>query len=194
MHPGQRVLQRVEQGEGCWLYMGTPSQTYGVVWDSRRGNNVPAHVAVYEYLIGPVPDGHDVHHECLTKRCVRPGPGHARPMAEGEHARLHHPRAEQCLKGHDFTPANTRIAANGQQVCRTCATEASRRSKDRHRGELDARTKVCTACGAEYHPPKGKFARSQTCSDSCRSEAIRSAKSEAARDRGGRWCAAVVAA
>jgi hypothetical protein len=33
---------------------------------------VGAHRFAYELAKGPVPDGFDVHHTCLTRRCVNP--------------------------------------------------------------------------------------------------------------------------
>lgn len=124
---------RVEKGDGCWLYAGTPSQRYGVLWDQRRQNNIPAHVAVYEFAVGPVPKGHVVHHRCEVKRCVRPD--HLEPVVNEEHNSLHHLKTA-CVNGHAYTPENTyrKSGAHGdQKICRTCANEAGRRYRQRQK-------------------------------------------------------------
>lgn len=47
----------------------------------------PAHVVVYELLVGRVPPGWHLHHKCEQKGCVNPK--HLTPLTPSEHARLH---------------------------------------------------------------------------------------------------------
>ncbi len=48
---------------------------------------VPAHRVIYELLVGPIPKGQLLHHECENVRCVNPA--HMIPMGHAEHARRH---------------------------------------------------------------------------------------------------------
>lgn len=53
----ERVLARTERTDACWLFTGyRDAKGYGVV--ALPGNTtVQAHRAVYEALVGPIPDG-----------------------------------------------------------------------------------------------------------------------------------------
>lgn len=55
----------------CWLWTGYISKGYGLM---SMGNRVqrPAHIVVYEHLVGPIPDGLELDHLCRVKRCVNP--------------------------------------------------------------------------------------------------------------------------
>lgn len=123
------MLDKTDQPEvGCWVYEGTPSQYHPVVWDSDRANNVSAHVAVYELLVGPVPEGKELHHECETRGCVRPN--HLRLVGHGEHTAMHKAKQTHCRNGHEFSPENTYVKTNpttgsSQRVCRACSRAAN---------------------------------------------------------------------
>lgn len=75
---GKRVTVRPD---GCWEYKHTQGG-YG-----RHHVVGTVHRFVYETLIGPIPDGHVLHHECENKACVNPG--HLTPMTPGDHSREH---------------------------------------------------------------------------------------------------------
>jgi hypothetical protein len=53
--------------------------------------------------------------------------------------RFGHPRPTHCLHGHEYTPANTRIAVNDtgrpQRICRICRKRWSREWKQRQRSK-----------------------------------------------------------
>ena len=67
---------------GCWLWTGGMSGEYGLTADGER-----AHRAVYEIMVGPIPEGLVLHHECEVKRCVNPA--HLTPMTNGDHLAHH---------------------------------------------------------------------------------------------------------
>lgn len=49
--------------DGCWQYSGFLTRAgYGQVWDGQRRNGV-AHRAVFEQVVGPIPDGLHLDHE-----------------------------------------------------------------------------------------------------------------------------------
>lgn len=75
---GERVTVRAD---GCWIMDGKPD-TYA---STSLGGS--AHRFVYETLVGPVPDGHHLHHECQHPGCVNPA--HLIPLTPREHSARH---------------------------------------------------------------------------------------------------------
>jgi hypothetical protein len=80
-----RIGKRIEpQSNGCWLWVAGKSGGYGTHAAARI-----VHRFVYETLVGPIPEGHVLHHECETKDCCNPA--HLTPMLPGDHT-SHHAR------------------------------------------------------------------------------------------------------
>ena len=69
---------------GCWAYQSRLDR-YGKT-DAREGTII-VHRFVYETLVGPIPDGHHLHHECENKGCCNPH--HLVPLTPGDHTRRH---------------------------------------------------------------------------------------------------------
>lgn len=73
--------------DGCWIYTHqamTDDAGYGRFLPD--GNWAQVHKWVYMHLAGPVPDGHQLHHECRVRNCARPG--HLTPMTPEEHSKV----------------------------------------------------------------------------------------------------------
>lgn len=76
---------------GCWLFVGSqwgrdhkvPGGAYGQVREGERRR--PAHVVIYEQLIGPVPAGLVLDHLCRMRLCVNPD--HLEPVTHAENAK-----------------------------------------------------------------------------------------------------------
>jgi hypothetical protein len=130
-----RLWARVTKTKTCWLWTGylKPSG-HGQLQRGRRGEGlVPAHVAAYELLVGPVPDGLVLHHLCGVKECVRPA--HCQPVTRAEHPGLH--AAGECKRGHVFTAENEAwiVRASGvrERWCRACKNARDREYHARKR-------------------------------------------------------------
>lgn len=55
----------------CWVFSSTDRYGYGQY--KFNGKNLIAHRFAYERLAGPIPDGHDLDHQCDRHRnCVNP--------------------------------------------------------------------------------------------------------------------------
>jgi hypothetical protein len=142
-----RILRGSDEIDGCWRRRWVLPTGYSTV--SRPGGRVVlAHRAMYELMVGPIPEGHDLDHLCHTndptchldrdcphRACCNPA--HLEPVTERENTlRGTSPAAENarkthCKRGHEFTPENTYVVfprANGLpgRGCRTCRIEYHR--------------------------------------------------------------------
>lgn len=125
-------------GNGCWLWTGCTGGGYGrFVFEGKVRQ---AHRVAYEAFIGPIPEGLQIDHLCRNRACVRVSHLEAVTQREnvlrGVGASAQHARQTHCIHGHEFTPENTFVQAEGQQKgrrrCRTCVLESNRRSKRRN--------------------------------------------------------------
>lgn len=111
-----------------------------IPWEGARradgygtiGGHGLAHRQAWEAAHGPIPAGAVVHHECENPSCVNVD--HLRLVeSQSAHARLHdhittaqrvareQARAKtHCIRGHEFTKANTYWTKRGRRACRAC--------------------------------------------------------------------------
>lgn len=92
-----------------------------------------AHRLVWRLLGGTLPP--DLHHDgCPYKHCTNPAC--LSPLSKAEHTKSHHPLAETCGSGHEFTPENTywRQDRNGRRSrqCRRCKADRTASYKRCH--------------------------------------------------------------
>ena len=121
--------------EGCLPWLAAKTCGYGVVQVGGRIQR--AHRVVYETAIGPIPVGLELDHLCRNRSCVNPF--HLEPVTgvenirRGESTSARHARQTHCLRGHEFTAANTYLRLRGhkqERFCRECS-----RLRDRQRYE-----------------------------------------------------------
>lgn len=134
--PRERLLARVVvRPNGCWEWTGSVSQDgYGGCGYKGKGG-AKAHRAVYEELVGPIPQGMTLDHlchtgdlscrggpSCLHRRCVNPG--HLEPVSSEENSsRGVHGRKTHCPLGHPYSGANLKVGKNGGRYCVKCARD-----------------------------------------------------------------------
>lgn len=129
----ERLLAKLDRSGDCWLFTGcTDPAGYGIMWDGRQRNNSRAHRLAYEFWVGPIPEGLDIHHRCQVRQCCRPD--HLEAMDPAEHNGMHH-RRTHCQKGHPFTG----VVYRGQQICRVCSREYARKYTDANRDRINER-------------------------------------------------------
>ena len=132
-----RFLEKVETTESCWLWRGfVDPGGYGHIWYSGRPWR--AHRVAYELYVGPIPEGLQLDHLCRVRHCVNPA--HLEPVTFQENIRRSpiainriHAAKTHCIRGHEFTPENTRLNSKGYRACRTCKRVDSRRRRQEGR-------------------------------------------------------------
>jgi len=75
----------VDPETDCWNWTGRGSTRkggYGLISNGAARSSIPAHVFVYEQVVGPVPDGMELDHTCENKACVNPA--HLEPVTGTE--------------------------------------------------------------------------------------------------------------
>jgi hypothetical protein len=136
----QRFASKIHiETSGCWRWLGRIStRGYG-----RFGMSEYAHRFSYTLFVGPVPDGLVLDHLCRNRWCVNPE--HLEAVTSRENIergnKAGRPPKTHCIRGHAFTPENTRMANTRrwtQQVCLAC-----RRIRDRqYRAQKSTSTQV----------------------------------------------------
>lgn len=115
---------------GCWRWLGQKSRNgYGLFDPDTAGPYKRAHRVMYQLVLGVIPGGLHLHHNCFVRECVNPA--HLEPMTRAENNRRSSgvkrkkyerkkPLRSHCKNGHEFTAENTRMSAVGARVCRAC--------------------------------------------------------------------------
>ena len=153
------------QQNGCWHWTGPiTKQSYGLA-NLPDGERRIAHRLVYELLVGSIPDGLHLDHQChnrdadcpggvacMHRRCVNPD--HMEPATPRENVRRGKTAPalnvvkEMCPQGHPYSHVDNR----GWRKCETCQAERQQ-ARARARGVTESRAWASTcANGHEYTP------------------------------------------
>ena len=103
---------------GCWLWRSDKLDRhgYGTYWTT--GGARQAHRFVYETLVGPVPEGMVLDHNCRRRACCRPA--HLEPISGAENDRRrswrYRSRMAKCPRGHSLATAI--VTPEGGRLCR----------------------------------------------------------------------------
>jgi len=118
------LYANTERAGECLVWKGSRSQRgYGQILVSARPNRYElAHRAALRLAGIEIPEGHDVHHRCGNKSCIRVE--HLEVLTRREHMRRH--RQEVCQRGHRD---EWRERPNGQRECRVCRRERQREQR-----------------------------------------------------------------
>lgn len=137
----ERIFSRLAVGD-CWVWTGCRNDRgYG---QAAVGNGKRAYVHrwVWEYLVGPVPDGLVLDHLCRNPPCANPD--HLQPVSgktntlRGVGFGARNARKTHCPEGHLYDEASTRITRRGWRICRTCHAASQRQLRARQRREVAA--------------------------------------------------------
>lgn len=120
--PAERFWAKVDASGVCWEWTASTDGIKGY----GRFDHQAAHRWAYEYLVGPIPDGMTVDHQCRNPPCVNPD--HFELVTVAENTRrggafsARNARKTHCPKGHEYTPENTKvyIRPGGRWASRYC--------------------------------------------------------------------------
>ena len=133
---------------GCVLHDSTPNDQ-GYCRVTTPTGRERAHRAMWEFMVGPIPEGMTVEHachtrdpscrkgvKCLHRRCVNIA--HLELLSLSENlSRQHHRNSGKthCKNGHEFTEANTYWRADGGRQCTDCRKLVDRERAPRKKEE-----------------------------------------------------------
>ena len=128
--------ERFTPGPGCWEWQGRRDRDgYGI---SKGRGQTSAHRLSWVLHRGSIPGGMTVDHLCRNRACVNPD--HMELVTARENTlrsdapTAQHARQTQCVNGHEFSEANTRIVVNSRgtaRYCRACVRGNSSRYRAR---------------------------------------------------------------
>lgn len=111
----------------CWTWQNCiNSKGYGCV--QHDGKRQLVHRVAYTLLVGPIPDGLQIDHLCLNRRCCNPH--HLEPVTGAVNVgRAAAATKSRCKHGHPLAGPNVRIKSKGQagsqRQCRACEMDNS---------------------------------------------------------------------
>ena len=120
--------------DDCWLFAGwIVTSGHGRLYaryENGKIISVQAHVAVYEHMVGPVPEGLELDHLCENPPCINPE--HLEPVTHRENTRRYYRNLTHCRNGHEYTEDDIVYNPTGStRMCRACKRAAARRAKIR---------------------------------------------------------------
>ena len=123
-----------DDNSGCWNWTAYKNPNgYGQFW--FLGRDRLAHRVSFELMVGPIPSGKEIDHQCRNRACVNPKHLEAVTrkvnVIRGESNGAINSRKTHCPKGHEYTAVNTYFrAARNQRECRRCHADRAMKFRE----------------------------------------------------------------
>ena len=143
MSPEERFWSKVDKNgpNGCWVWTGCTRKGYGRFKVGEK--TVDAHRLSLEWHRGtPLPiyepgKSLEVDHLCRNPSCVNPAHlelvTHRTNNLRSGNVSGQNARKTHCIRGHEFTPENTKPHPNGGRCCIACIRLRSKRDWQREK-------------------------------------------------------------
>jgi len=124
----ERFLRRVEIIHGTWFWRGSVGAGDYGLWH-LNGRSISAHRCAFILFVGDVPDGKEIDHACMNERPPCPAgrlcvtPDDLEPVTRKVNlyrSPIYGANKTHCLRGHEYTPENTRRRLGGKYGLRAC--------------------------------------------------------------------------
>src|SRR5262245_24463612 len=104
---------------GCWEWTGSVAAATGYGQYRTVDDNLLVHRMAWELYVGPIPQGHQLHHSCENRLCFNPA--HLSLLTPGDHMRVHR-AVTACPKCGSTRPRiqNWRNGRPNGTKCRDC--------------------------------------------------------------------------
>lgn len=121
----QRLEKRLVKDGDCLVWTGATTNGYGVIGvDSNHTEQT--HRVAYKLYKGEIPQGYQIDHLCMNRRCCNPD--HLEAVTQLENLRRENShrwsKVTSCKRGHPFTSKNSgwTLRKDGRKFryCRTC--------------------------------------------------------------------------
>ena len=134
-----RLLAKVSRNaEGCWLWTGWINDNgYGEI--ISFGKKIRAHRAMYQLVVGLIPEELVLDHLCRVRHCVNPehleAVTHQQNILRGVGAAAINAKKTQCPQGHLLRGTNVLRRKKGRE-CRTCDINRKRAAYAKNRKKI----------------------------------------------------------
>jgi len=135
----ERIVRKsVILPDGCVVWTGSLRGGYGRVGSGGRyGSKIATHRAMWEYYIGPIPEGLEPDHTCKNHACWAINHlelvTHQVNVLRGDAPTAVNARKTHCIHNHEFTPENTYRQNGGGRGCLICRRATQKRYDNRKR-------------------------------------------------------------
>lgn len=124
----------------CWVCRWRPNKT-GYCLLTVDGVRDYAHRHAYRRFKGEIPAVLTLDHLCRNTRCMNPEHLEAvsirTNILRGTSLAANNARKTHCVRGHEFTPENTRVRTKGRS-CRACDALAAKRTNEKRKAARHA--------------------------------------------------------
>jgi HNH endonuclease len=136
----ERLVDRSQYNPttGCLLWLGSTagisSNMHGVIHVGEgRKKNEYVHIVSYKEFVGPIPEGHELHHLCNISVCWHPN--HLEPRTRAWH-KLQHQNGDSgyvCKHKHDLNVYGHLVfdGARRRLKCRECERNRAQKRRDK---------------------------------------------------------------